>query len=199
MNKEINQKILTEIIRENGDREYKAEIPKYSYMNKESLISGGIPYNIYLLIQTTFENGSDYHYCFVKLFEDVDFPATQKLDLIELIEDVRKVNHYSKNYGVAGQKAIFLNCDIYSRMKQVNNQNKYDKKYSEIKKCVLNAEQNKDKFDNLQWTFNYIRFTSIEKRPIYPLIVMGQIPITGKQGANCTDIQIIMGIPLEIQ
>ena len=195
-----NSNLLVDIIRENGDCNFNIGMKKYGYMNKKELVENGIPYNFYLLIQTTSSNGCEYRYAFIRLFQDVDYQYLQKLNLIDLINEVKLANHGKQiNYGVAGQKAWFLNCNEKSRMSVVNNTKKFQCIMSWLEDIVLDSSGDMDKYGNLRRNFFDENFSCIEMRPIFPIMSLGKRSVTGERGSNYTDVNIVMGFPLEIK
>lgn len=187
-----SSRVLADIIKNNGDADYDIEMKKYCYQKRQRLLNEGIPYNYYLLIQTTFENGCDCRYAFVKLFEDIDFSYMQKLYLIELLDEVRSVNKKSReNYGVAGERAFLLNCDEDGRMARVNNTAKFRPVLSWIKERVLGEEGILDKYGNLKKCFYSEDFHRIEKRPIFPIMKLGERMVTGERGLMVQRLQLL--------
>lgn len=195
-----NRKLLEDIIRNNGDSEYNVDMIKYNHLNRQRLLKEGIPYNFYLLIRTTYNNGSEEKYAFIKLFKDSYFPYMQKLYLIELLDEVRNLNKKEEEqYGVVGKKAFLLNCDNADRMLKVYNTSKFQSIFPWIKEMVLKDGSDLDKYGNLKKCFYSEDFQLIEKRPIFPIMKLEDKSVTGKRGANGTTVTVIMGCPIELK
>lgn len=194
-----NDNLLVDIIKKNGDPAYEKGMMKYTWENRKKLIASGIPYNFYLLIQTTSNNGCEYRYAFIQLFRDIEYPYLQKLRLIDLIKEVRTANKIPETqYGVAGKIAYFLNCDSEGRMPKVNNTRKYIPIMDWIRETVLD-DDGMDKYGNLEKCFYNENFSMIERRPIFPIMLLGEKAVTGDRGCNSTEVKIIMGCPLELK
>lgn len=198
----MNEEILTAIIHANGDENFEIGMNKYSVANREQLIKGGIPYNIYMLVYSASDYGNTDRYGFVDLFENRSYDISQKLCLMELVEQVRRENHTSElNFGIAGQKACFLNCENRERMHNINNTKRFEDIIPWLEAEVLNNEKDKDKWNNLKKIFYGTSSMDgrMEKRFIYPIMKLGEKQITENRNGNETSIIVFMGIPFEMK
>jgi len=189
-------KLLKDIVEHYGNSENTINCSiRNQFLNK------GVPYNFYLLVQTTFSNGAENHYAFVKLFKDIQVSYMQKLELMHFIQELKSYSHMSSdNYGIAGQKAIFLNCDIYDRMSNINNPSKFKTIMKWIEETVLSKNNsNLDIYGNLEKYFYNENFTTIEKNPIFPIMRLGEPRLVTYSGGNYTEVSILVGFSIELK